>query len=64
MNNKELPIGFTMSLAMDEKAMESYTSLSPEQKTSIIEYVSQPGEGNEPKRRINSVIELLHNKTF
>lgn len=53
-----------MSLAMDEKAMESYTSLSTKQKTSIIEYVSQPGEGNEPKRRIESVIERLHNKTF
>lgn len=34
---KELPIGFTMSLAMNEKAMKSFSDMSEEQRKSIEE---------------------------
>ncbi|MBU9737454.1 hypothetical protein [Diplocloster agilis] len=56
----ELPIGFTMSLAMDLEAMNCYASLPEQKQKELLSYVSRPGEGDEPKRRIDQVISQLH----
>ena len=40
----ELPIGFTMSLAMDLEAMNCYASLPEQKQKELISYVSQPGD--------------------
>lgn len=60
-NMRDLPIGFTLSLSMDLEAMNCYSSLSDERKADLIRYVSQPGPGDEPKKRIDQVINQLHN---
>lgn len=59
--NKEMPIGFAMSLSMDMEAMEYFTSLTREKRDELIDYVSQPLEGDANKTRIEDVIHSLHN---
>lgn len=61
MTKGELPIGFTLSLAMDTEAMECYSDLPKEKQEEIIHYVSQPGEGQEAKYRIDDMVHQLHN---
>jgi len=64
MDNRELPIGFVMSLAMDNEAMQTYSNLSEETRMHIVDYVSVPTEGNEGKHRIEDVVHKLHNHMY
>lgn len=64
MERNEMPIGFTMSLSMDLQALNHYAQLPKETQDQIISYVSQPGEGMEPKRRIEDVIQKLHDRMY
>lgn len=62
MNPKtELPIGFTLSLAMDAEAMKCYSSLSETKQQQIADYLSEPLSGNANKERIDQMVEKLHN---
>lgn len=64
MDRDEMPIGFTMSLSMDLEALDHYAKLSREKQDEIINYVSTPGRGNEAKRRIEDVVQKLHDKVY
>ncbi len=57
----DLPIGFTMSLAMDPEAMNYYASLPDEVQDQILDYVGRPGMGDEGKTRVDDVVHKLHN---
>lgn len=57
--NKELPIGFAMSLALNEFAMEYYASLDDMNKEKITKYIQNSSTGSEAKSRINQVIKDL-----
>lgn len=60
--NEALPIGFTMSLAQNKKALDSYSKLSTEEKERLNEYISSSITSDEAKSRIENIILSLENK--
>lgn len=56
-----LPIGFSMTLAQDVKAMTNFASLSDIQKEQLVEYIEGSTTGFEAKSRIVEVVNNLHN---
>ncbi len=60
-NKEALPIGFTMGLAQDKIALNTYSKLSDEQKDKINAYINLSTTGKEAKQKINKVIEDLKN---
>ncbi|BCN32771.1 hypothetical protein [Anaeromicropila herbilytica] len=57
-----LPVGFSMSLAQDLKAMTNFVSLSEDKKENIVEYIEGSTTGYEAKDRITQVVNDLHNE--
>ena len=62
--DKSLPIGFAMSLAMDNNAMENYSNLDPVTQDSITRYIQSSTTGYDAKRRIDVAVESLSNNNL
>lgn len=62
-NNEKgtLPIGFSMSLAQNKKALDSYSNLSNEERERLNEYISSSLTSDEAKSRIENIISNLEN---
>ena len=58
-NQKEMPIGLAMSLALNEFAMEYYAGLDDEIHDQITKYVQNSNSGKEAKEKINTVVRSL-----
>ncbi len=58
-NQKEIPVGLAMSLALNEFAMEYYSELDDMTRDKITHYVQGGNTGREAKDRINNVIKDL-----
>lgn len=58
-NSKELPIGFSFSLAMNENAMKFYSNLDKYSKEEVLDYIKSSSTGEEAKERIKKVISDL-----
>ena len=61
-SKKEMPIGFIMSLMQSEKALNAYSYLENSEKESIIDYITNPLNGDDVKQKIDKVIYELENK--
>ncbi|MEG2645964.1 MAG: hypothetical protein RSA08_02915 [Clostridia bacterium] len=61
---KEMPVGLAMSLALNENAMEYYTSLDFKTREDIQEFVKSSKTDNEAKEKIDLAIENLNSKTI
>lgn len=55
-----LPIGFSMSLAQDVKAMTNFATLPDSSKEQLVEYIENSTTGEEAKSRIVEVVNNLH----
>lgn len=61
----DLPIGFSMNLAQDSKAMNNFAILDDHKKEKLVEYIEAATTGDEAKSRINEVVNNLHHdKTY
>lgn len=56
MENKEMPIGFGMALAMNPTAMEKFASLSQNEKQSIINGTHNVSSKAEMKQYVENII--------
>lgn len=62
-NDKEIPIGLAMKLALNEYAMEYYSGLSEIAKDKITNYVQGGSNSFETKDRINKAVkEMAENR--
>ncbi len=62
--NKEIPIGLAMKLALNEYAMEYYSGLDETTKDRITDYVQSGNNSIEAKDRINRAVkEMAENST-
>lgn len=57
----ELPLGLGMKLAQDQQALDAFGKLADTQKNELIGYVKAAASGEDAKRRIAEVVELLRN---
>lgn len=55
----DMPLGFGFSLAEHENAMNTYASLTNEQKTQVIQYVEGGRTGEEAKARVTNAVKML-----
>jgi len=55
-NSKELPIGFSFSLAMNENAMKFYSNLDKYSKEEVLDYIKSSSTGEEAKERIKKAL--------
>lgn len=56
-----LPIGFTMRLSQDLKAMENFAAMSEREKIEIVNYIQGATTGEEAEERVTSAVARLHN---
>ena len=62
--NKEIPIGLAMKLALNEYAMEYYSGLDEITEDKITNFVQSGNDGFETKDRINKAVkEMAENRT-
>lgn len=54
---EELPIGFGLSLAMNEPAMEHFSKMTEQQKTSVVQRSKEVGSRQEMERLVSEVAE-------
>ena len=59
-NFKDIPLGFGMALAKNEKAFENYGKLPQEQKDEIISYIKSASTGEQAKQRIYETVNKLN----
>lgn len=59
--DQALPLGLTMNLAQDIKAMEYFANLSDVQQAQIVDYIQSATNGEEAKQRIEEVVTRCHN---
>lgn len=57
MNFAEVPIGFGMALAQNEKAMNAYAMMTKEQKNAILAKAHNARSENEMERIVSSIAE-------
>lgn len=55
-----LPIGFSLKLSQDLKAMENFTRLSYTEKESLVQYIQSSTTGEEAENRVNQAVYDLH----
>lgn len=60
MGNDAMPLGLSMAMAQDTRAMNGFFSLSDWQKNELIQYIKSSPTGPEAKERIENTIQLLH----
>jgi len=56
MDHRDVPIGFMMSLAMNEGAMSVYASMSDQQKQAILEKAHHASSKAEMKQIVESIV--------
>lgn len=56
-----LPVGFSMTLSQDVRAMTNFATLPDSQKEQLVEYIESSNTGYEAKSRIVEVVNNLHN---
>lgn len=61
---KEMPIGFLFKIAMDNNALNYYSTLNINTKNEITNYIQNSVSGDEAKKRIGNVIEHLKNNNL
>lgn len=59
----EMPVGFSMRLAMNYGAMSKFGTLSSEQKDKIISYIKDARTGDEAEMRTAEMIDSLNDRT-
>ena len=55
----DIPIGFSMELAMRPEALSTFGKMSPEEKHAAIRYIQGGSTGDEAKLRIRNVVSCL-----
>lgn len=60
----EMPVGFAMSLSMNQKAMQYYSGLSLEKQNDIVKYVQNNQTGIEAKSKVENAIRGLENSNI
>lgn len=65
-NNKKgnIPIGFSMSLAQNPTALDTYSNLTEKEREKINKYISSSISGDEAKVKIENIISNLENNTL
>lgn len=63
-NSKELPIGFSFSLTMNENAMKFYSNLDKYSKEEVLDYIKSSSTGEEAKKRIKKAISDLEQNSL
>ena len=63
-NSKELPIGFSFSLAMNENAMKFYSNLDKYSKEEVLDYIKSSSTGEEAIERIKKAISDLEQNSL
>lgn len=63
-NSKELPIGFSFSLAMNENAMKFYSNLDKYSKEEVLDYIKSSSTCEEAKERIKKAISDLEQNSL
>lgn len=58
---KEMPVGFSMSLAQDREAMQHFALLDKTKQEEILDYIRQSTEDT-AKERILEMVHKLHNQ--
>ena len=61
MDAVDMPLGLTMSLAEDLDAMQTFSNLPSEAQEQIVEYIQASVSGDDAKRRVERVVDGLHN---
>ncbi len=64
MDNKEMPVGFAMSLAMNNIALNNYAKLSYETQEQIINFIQNSNTGIEAEEKIKNVISNLEENSI
>lgn len=59
--NTDLPIGFIMSMAVNQKAMQNFSNLDDNLKSKISNYIQRSPTGEESKNRIDLSVQKLQN---
>lgn len=59
MDNKEMPVGFGMALAMNPRAMEKFASLSQNEKQKIINGTHNVSSKAEMKQYVENIISFF-----
>jgi hypothetical protein len=62
LGNQEIPIGFSMALAKDTKAMNAFSSMSESQRHNVIEVAKNMKSKQEMEQYVSST--FTGNKTF
>ena len=57
---REMPVGFSMKLAMNYDALSKFGTLSSEQKEKIIDYIKDARTGDEAQMRTDEMIDSLN----
>lgn len=57
-----IPVGFAMSLAQNEQALDYYSTLNSSMKNDIKLFIQDASTGDDAKRRIEVAIENLSNQ--
>lgn len=60
----DMPIGFVMSLALNENAMNYFATLDDTTRYNIKSYIQNCNTGTEAKEKINTVINNLANNSI
>ena len=60
---RDMPIGFSMKLAMNYDALTKFGTLSSEQKDRIIDYIKDAKTGDEAEMRTDEMIVSLNDGT-
>ena len=58
----DMPLGFGMRLAQEPSALDTYGSLTNEQKTSVIRHIQSGTTGKEAKKLVIDAVENLKNQ--
>lgn len=62
LGNQEIPIGFSMALAKDTKAMNAFSTMSESQRHNVIERAKNIKSKQEMEHYVNTT--FTENKTF
>ena len=60
----EMPVGFSLSLGVNQKALDYFSTLDLDTKLKIKDYIQDSSNGNEALEKTNSVINSLNNNNL
>lgn len=64
MSEIKLPIGFSMSVAQNENALNYFANLDANTKNKIVEYIQNSNTGDDAKLRINTTVDCLEKNSL